>query len=79
MEERLDDAINILKNHAESQINMGQLPPTLTGTQMTSLGGYAPPPADPHLPDPVKVERATYNSSKHTHAYIYLHHIRRMF
>ncbi|XP_065168432.1 protein daughterless isoform X2 [Atheta coriaria] len=62
MEERLDDAINILKNHAESQINMGQLPPTLTGTQMTSLGGYAPPPADPHLPDPVKVERATYNS-----------------
>lgn len=62
MEERLDDAINVLRNHAESQLVLGQLPPNL-GPQMTSLG-YAAPPADPHLPDPVKVERATYNTSK---------------
>lgn len=62
MEERLDDAINVLRNHAESQLVLGQLPPNLGPAQMTTLG-YAAPPADPHLPDPVKVERATYNTS----------------
>lgn len=66
MEERLDDAINVLRNHAESQIGLGQLPNSLAQHQMTQLAGYtAPPPADPHLPDPVKVERPTYNSSMH--------------
>lgn len=63
MEERLDDAINVLRNHAESQLGLGQLPPNLGPSQMTTLG-YAAPPPDPHLPDPVKVERATYNTSK---------------
>lgn len=62
MEERLDDAINVLRNHAESQLVLGQLPPNLGGPQMTALG-YAAPPPEPHLPDPVKVERATYNTS----------------
>lgn len=62
MEERLDDAINVLRNHAESQLVLGQLPPNLNGPQMTTLG-YAAPPPEPHLPDPVKVERATYNTS----------------
>lgn len=63
MEERLDDAINVLRNHAESQLVLGQLPPNLGPPQMTTLGYVAPPP-EPHLPDPVKVERATYNTSK---------------
>lgn len=63
MEERLDDAINVLRNHAESQLVLGQLPPNLNAPQMTTLG-YAAPPPEPHLPDPVKVERATYNTSK---------------
>lgn len=63
MEERLDDAINVLRNHAESQLVLGQLPPNLGPSQMTTLG-YAAPPPEPHLPDPVKVERATYNTSK---------------
>lgn len=62
MEERLDDAINVLRNHAESQLVLGQLPPNLSAPQMTTLG-YAAPPPEPHLPDPVKVERATYNTS----------------
>lgn len=62
MEERLDDAINVLRNHAEPQITLGQLPPNLTQHQMTSLGYHAPP-SEPHLPDTVKVERATYNTS----------------
>lgn len=65
MEERLDDAINVLRNHAESQLVLGQLPPNLNGPpQMTTLGGYAAPPPETHLPDPVKVERATYNTKK---------------
>ncbi|XP_076259013.1 transcription factor daughterless isoform X15 [Rhynchophorus ferrugineus] len=64
MEERLDDAINVLRNHAESQIGLGQLPNSLAPHQMTQLGYSAPPPADPHLPDPVKVERPTYNTKK---------------
>ncbi|XP_022902718.1 protein daughterless isoform X4 [Onthophagus taurus] len=65
MEERLDDAINVLRNHAESQINLGQLPPSLgPPPQMTSLNYTAPPPPDTHLPDSVKVERATYNTKK---------------
>lgn len=62
MEERLDDAINVLRNHAESQLVLGQLPPNLNTPQMTTLG-YAAPPPEPHL-DPVKVERATYNTKK---------------
>lgn len=63
MEERLDDAINVLRNHAESQLGLGQLPPSLAPPQMTTLG-YGIPPTDPHhMPDTVKVERATYNTS----------------
>ncbi|KAJ8955831.1 hypothetical protein NQ318_005374 [Aromia moschata] len=65
MEERLDDAINVLRNHAESQLGLvGQLPSNLAAHQMTQLGYAAPPPPDPHLPDPVKVERPTYNTKK---------------
>ncbi|KAJ8941684.1 hypothetical protein NQ314_010330 [Rhamnusium bicolor] len=65
MEERLDDAINVLRNHAESQLGLvGQLPNNLAAHQMTQLGYTAPPPTDPHLPDPVKVERPTYNTKK---------------
>lgn len=64
MEERLDDAINVLRNHAESQIGLGQLPNSLAQHQMTQLGyTTAPPPSDTHLPDPVKIERPTYNTS----------------
>jgi hypothetical protein len=62
MEERLDDAINVLRNHAEPQITLGQLPPNLTQHQMTSLG-YSAATSEPHIPDTVKVERATYNTS----------------
>lgn len=61
MEERLDDAINVLRNHAE--VGLAQLPPNL-GPQMTSLN-YAAPPSDAHLNDSIKVERATYNTSKY--------------
>ncbi|XP_017786963.1 PREDICTED: transcription factor 12-like isoform X2 [Nicrophorus vespilloides] len=65
MEERLDDAINVLRNHAESQLGMGQLPPNLGGPpQMTTLGAYAPPPPESHLAAPIKVERDTYNIKK---------------
>ncbi|XP_018570680.1 protein daughterless isoform X1 [Anoplophora glabripennis] len=65
MEERLDDAINVLRNHAESQLGLvGQLPNNLAAHQMPQLGYSAPPPPDPHLPDPVKVERPTYNTKK---------------
>ncbi|KAJ8923954.1 hypothetical protein NQ315_006730, partial [Exocentrus adspersus] len=65
MEERLDDAINVLRNHAESQLGLvGQLPNNLAPHQMTQLSYTAPPPSDPHLPDPVKVERPTYNTKK---------------
>ncbi|KAL3286698.1 hypothetical protein HHI36_001193, partial [Cryptolaemus montrouzieri] len=64
MEERLDDAINVLRNHAESQLGLGQLPPNLAPHQLTSLGYAVPPPPEPHLPDPIKVERATYNTKK---------------
>ncbi|XP_015837143.1 transcription factor 12 isoform X8 [Tribolium castaneum] len=59
MEERLDDAINVLRNHAEPQI-IGQLPPP---HQMTTLG-YTAAASEPHIPDTVKVERATYNTKK---------------
>lgn len=70
MEERLDDAINVLRNHAESQLGLvGQLPNNLAAHQMTQLGYTAPPPSDPHLPDPVKVERPTYNTSKYVTTY----------
>ncbi|CAH1124354.1 unnamed protein product [Ceutorhynchus assimilis] len=62
MEERLDDAINVLRNHAESQISLGQLPNSLAPHQITQLGYAAPPSTDPHLPDPVKSERPTYNT-----------------
>ncbi|XP_044265153.1 protein daughterless isoform X2 [Tribolium madens] len=62
MEERLDDAINVLRNHAEPQI-IGQLPPNLTQHQMTTLG-YTAAASEPHIPDTVKVERATYNTKK---------------
>lgn len=65
MEERLDDAINVLRNHAESQIGLGSLPNSLAPHQITQLGYSAPPSGDPHLPDAVKVERPTYNTSKH--------------
>ncbi|XP_050294982.1 protein daughterless isoform X3 [Anthonomus grandis grandis] len=66
MEERLDDAINVLRNHAESQIGLGQLPNSLAPHQLTHLGYAAGPPSasDHHLPDPVKVERPTYNTKK---------------
>lgn len=70
MEERLDDAINVLRNHAESQLVLGQLPPNLNAPQMTTLG-YAAPPPEPHLPDPVKVERATYNTSTFIKLYLF--------
>ena len=65
MEERLDDAINVLRNHAEPQITIGQLPPNLAQHQMTSLGytTAAAAASEPHIPDTVKVERATYNTS----------------
>lgn len=65
MEERLDDAINVLRNHAESQLGLvGQLPNNLSAHQMTQLSYTASPQTEPHLPDTVKVERATYNTSK---------------
>ncbi|CAH2016425.1 unnamed protein product, partial [Acanthoscelides obtectus] len=66
MEERLDDAINVLRNHAESQLGLvGQLPSNLAAAhQMTQLGYPVPPPPDTHLPDPIKVERPTYNTKK---------------
>lgn len=71
MEERLDDAINVLRNHAESQIVLGQLPNSLAPHQLTQLGYSAPPTADPHLPDPVKVERPTYNTSELNIIYLF--------
>ncbi|XP_044744817.1 protein daughterless isoform X4 [Coccinella septempunctata] len=64
MEERLDDAINVLRNHAESQLGLGQLPPNLAPHQLSSLGYAVPPLPEPHLPEPIKVERATYNTKK---------------
>lgn len=62
MEERLDDAINVLRNHAEPQIGLSQIPPNLGPPQMSAIG-YVPQP-EPHISDPVKVERSTYNTSK---------------
>ncbi|XP_056632089.1 protein daughterless isoform X11 [Diorhabda carinulata] len=59
MEERLDDAINVLRNHAEPLGLVGQLP----AHQMTQLG-YPAPPAEAHLNDSIKVERPTYNTKK---------------
>lgn len=67
MEERLDDAINVLRNHAESQLGLvGQLPNNLTPHQITQLNYTAPPQTDSHLPDAIKVERPTYNSSMYS-------------
>lgn len=65
MEERLDDAINVLRNHAgEPQLGLvGQLPPNLGAQQMTQLG-YGTPQTDPTFPDPIKVERPTHSSKK---------------
>ncbi|XP_023011755.1 transcription factor daughterless isoform X3 [Leptinotarsa decemlineata] len=63
MEERLDDAINVLRNHAEPLGLVGQLPNSLAH-QMSQLGYPAPSPADPHLPDTIKVERPIYNTKK---------------
>lgn len=62
MEERLDDAINVLRNHAEPQLGLGQLPPSLGGPQMPI--GYVPPQTEAAFPDPIKVERPAHNSSK---------------
>lgn len=63
MEERLDDAINVLRNHAEPQIGLGQIPTNLAPPQMTTISYVAP---ETHIAaaDPVKIERATYNTSK---------------
>lgn len=75
MEERLDDAINVLRNHAESQLGLvGQLPNSLAAHQMTQLTYTAPQQTEPHLPDPIKVERPTYNTSKN-HFYISFYRI----
>lgn len=64
MEERLDDAINVLRNHAEPQAqSLGQLPPSLGPPPVTALGYTVSPPESP-FPEPVKVERATHNSSE---------------
>lgn len=66
MEERLDDAINVLRNHAEplSQTGgLGQLPPNLGPSQVGALGYTVSPPESP-FPESIKVERATHNSSK---------------
>lgn len=66
MEERLDDAINVLRNHAESQLGLiGQLPNNLPPHQMTQLSYSAPQQTEPHLTDPVKAERPTYNTSEY--------------
>lgn len=62
MEERLDDAINVLRNHAEPQIGLSQIPPNLGPPQMSTIG-YVPQP-ETHISEPVKVERSTYNTSK---------------
>lgn len=61
MEERLDDAINVLRNHAEPQIGLGQIPTNLVPPQMTNIAYVAP---ETHISDPVKIERATYNTSE---------------
>lgn len=61
MEERLDDAINVLRNHAEPQLGLGQLPPNLGASQIPSLG-YVPTQTDPSFPDPIKAERPAHNS-----------------
>ncbi|CAG9813320.1 unnamed protein product [Phaedon cochleariae] len=54
MEERLDDAINVLRNHAEPLGLAGQLPGGLSAHQMQQLGYAAPPvPPDHHLPDTI--------------------------
>lgn len=67
MEERLDDAINVLRNHAEPQLGLGQLPPSLGGPQMPL--GYVPPQTEAAFPDPIKVERPAHNSSKFTYRF----------
>lgn len=61
MEERLDDAINVLRNHAEPQIGLGQIATNLGPPQMTTIAYVAP---ETHISNPVKVERTTYNTSK---------------
>lgn len=61
MEERLDDAINVLRNHAEPQLGLGQLPPNLGASQMPPLG-YVPSQTDSTYPDPIKAERPAHNS-----------------
>lgn len=61
MEERLDDAINVLRNHAEPQLGLGQLPPNLGAPQMPPLG-YVPPQTEPTFPDPIKSERPSHTS-----------------
>lgn len=62
MEERLDDAINVLRNHAEPQIGLGQIPANLGPPQMTTIAYVAP---EPRISDPVKIERSTYNTSEY--------------
>lgn len=61
MEERLDDAINVLRNHAEPQIGLGQIATNLGPPQMTTIAYVAP---ETHITEPVKIERTTYNTSK---------------
>ncbi|XP_018334629.1 transcription factor 4-like [Agrilus planipennis] len=63
MEERLDDAINVLRNHAESQINLGQLPPNLSASQVGALN-YTPSTSEVPFSEPIKVERTTHHNKK---------------
>lgn len=65
MEERLDDAINVLRNHAESQLGLvGQIPNSLSAHQMTQITYPGQSQTETHLPDPIKAERTTYNTSE---------------
>ena len=66
MEERLDDAINVLRNHAESQLNLSQIPANLLppNAQMSSLNFSNSTRSDVSYPETLKQERIPHSTSK---------------
>ena len=88
MEERLDDAINVLRSHCEPQLNMSSGMESTIGSQFANVPtqpqnadgpglSQAPIPQDLPIDLPVKVERPSVPSasSKLFTIYLVLHKI----
>lgn len=78
MEERLDDALNVLRNHCEPQLgiqisNMDGSPYVGTSPVVTTPGAISQDNVTNEPPATVKLERTPLNSSKKMHIANALH------